>query len=90
MIKANVRGHKYLIQIVTAGPQYGGMSGASVEDGASWGKSPRDADRVTVNVDATIAMPLLVTALSQTGTKVLKQRRRPIFTFGKDLTVTFQ
>lgn len=90
VIKANVRGHKYLIQVVTAGPQYGGMSGASVEEAASWGKSPRDADRVTVNVDATIAMPLLVTALSQTGTKVLKQRRRPIFTFGKDLTVTFQ
>ena len=44
---------------------------------------------MTVNVDATIAMPLLVTALSQTGTKVLKQRRRPVFTFGKDLTISF-
>lgn len=89
IIKANVRGHKYAIQIVTAGPQYGGLSGAHVEESPSYGKSPRDADRVTVNVDATIAMPLLVTALSQTGTKVLKQRRRPVFTFGKDLTISF-
>jgi deoxyhypusine synthase len=88
-IKANVRGHKYAVQIVTAGPQYGGISGGHVEEGNSWGKAPRDADRITCNVDATIAMPLLVTALSQTGTKVLKQRRRPVFTFGKDLTVSF-
>jgi deoxyhypusine synthase len=88
-IKANVRGHKYAVQVVTAGPQYGGISGGHVEEGNSWGKAPRDADRITVNVDATIAMPLLVTALSQTGTKVLKQRRRPVFTFGKDLTISF-
>jgi len=89
VIKANVRGHKYAVQVVTGGPQYGGLSGNPVEEANSWGKSPRDADRVTVNVDATIAMPLLVTALSQTGTKVLKQRRRPVFTFGKELTVSF-
>jgi deoxyhypusine synthase len=89
VIKANVRGHKYAVQIVTAGPQYGGISGGQVEDAASWGKPPREADRVTVNVDATIAMPLLVTALSQTGTKVLKQRRRPTFAFGRDLSVNF-
>jgi deoxyhypusine synthase len=90
VIKSNVRGHKYAIQVVTAGPQYGGLSGGFVEESTSWGKPPRDADRVTVNVDATIAMPLLVTALSQTGTKVLKQRRRPVFTFGKELTISFQ
>lgn len=88
-IKANVRSHKYAVQIVTAGPQYGGLSGGHVEDSGSWGKAARDADRVTCNVDATIAMPLLVTALSQTGTKVLKQRRRPVFTFGKELTISF-
>jgi hypothetical protein len=34
-------------------------------------------------------MPILVTALSQTGTKALKQRRRPLFTFGRDLIVNF-
>jgi deoxyhypusine synthase len=88
-IKANVRGHKYAVQVVTAGPQYGSLSGNPVEDVGSWGRLARDADRVTVNVDATIAMPLLVTALSQTGTKVLKQRRRPSFTFGKDLGIHF-
>lgn len=89
VIKANVRGHKYAVQVVTASPQFGGLSGSHVEEPGSWGKTPRDADRVTVNVDATIAMPLLVTALSQTGTKVLKQRRRPVFTFGRDLSISF-
>jgi deoxyhypusine synthase len=88
-IKANVRGHKYAVQVVTSGPQYGSLSGTPVEDAGSWGRLARDADRVTVNCDATIAMPLLVTALSQTGTKALKQRRRPTFTFGKDLGVNF-
>jgi hypothetical protein len=34
-------------------------------------------------------MPILVTALSQTGTKALKQRRRPQFSFGRELMVTF-
>ena len=78
------------MQVVTAGPQYGSMSGNPVEEISSWGRLARDADRVTVNVDSTIAMPLLVTALSQTGTKALKQRRRPSFTFGKDLGINFQ
>jgi deoxyhypusine synthase len=90
VIKANVRNYKYAVQIVSDVGDFGGLSGAPVEDPGSWGRLARDADRVSVNVDATIAMPLLVTALSQTGTKVLKQRRRPTFTFGKDLGVHFQ
>jgi len=41
-----------------------------------------------VNCDATIALPIVVTALSQTAAKYMKGRRRPNFTFaGKDLII---
>jgi deoxyhypusine synthase len=48
-----------------------------------------DAKTISVLCDPTIAIPILVTALSQTGTKAIKQRRRPQFTFGRDLSVAF-
>ena len=38
--------------------------------------------------DATIALPIVITALSQTAAKYMKGRRRPNFTFaGKDLMI---
>ena len=41
-----------------------------------------------VNCDATIALPILITALSQTAAKYMKGRKRPNFTFaGKDLMI---
>ena len=49
----------------------------------------KDAKTISVLCDPTIAMPILVTALSQTGTKALKQRRRPQFSFGRELMVSF-
>lgn len=52
-------GFDYAIQITTDSPQYGGLSGATLEEAKSWCKLKSDAKAVTVYCDATIALPLL-------------------------------
>src|ERR1041385_8295638 len=59
-----VGGHRYALQIITDAPHFGGASGSSLEEAQSWGKLSTDAARVSVQADATIALPLLVSALA--------------------------
>ncbi len=89
ILKQAPRGHKYAIQISTEAPHPGGRSSPHVNDEALiFGKLQRAAATAYVNCDATIALPILVTSLSQTAAKYMKGRKRPTFTFmGKDLTV---
>jgi len=75
-----VGGHRYALQIVTDVPHFGGASGSSLEEAQSWGKLATDAARVTVQADATIALPILVSALAATAPPVLARRKVPIFT----------
>jgi deoxyhypusine synthase len=75
-----VGGHRYALQIVTDVPHFGGASGASLEEAQSWGKLAADAARVTVSVDATVALPLLASALTSSAPALLANRRRPMFT----------
>jgi deoxyhypusine synthase len=70
-----VGGHKYAVQIVTDVPYYGGASGSSLEEALSWGKLATDAEQVTVHADATIALPILVTALESTARETLAARK---------------
>ena len=53
-------GQDYVIQITDARPDTGGLSGATLQEGKSWGKV-QDAhhDMITVYADATIAFPIL-------------------------------
>lgn len=53
-------GQDYIVQVTDARPDTGGLSGATLEEGKSWGKV-RDArgGTVTVYADATVAFPLL-------------------------------
>jgi deoxyhypusine synthase len=74
-----VGGHRYALQIVTDVPYYGGASGSTLEEAQSWGKLATDADRVTVHADATIALPLLASALATTAVEAAGRRRRPAF-----------
>ncbi|HET6890739.1 MAG TPA: deoxyhypusine synthase family protein [Pyrinomonadaceae bacterium] len=81
-------GHKYAIQITTDAPHPGGRSNAvSFDEGLIYGKLARGAHTAYVNCDATIALPILITALSQTAAKYMKGRKRPNFTFGRELIV---
>ncbi|MDO8555979.1 MAG: deoxyhypusine synthase family protein [Nanoarchaeota archaeon] len=53
----------YGIQITTDQAQYGGSSGAPLQEGVSWGKMEATGNYVDVHCDATIALPLLYAAL---------------------------
>ena len=53
-------GQDYIIQITDARPDTGGLSGATLQEGKSWGKvKDSHNDLVTVYADATIAFPIL-------------------------------
>ena len=53
-------GQDYIIQITDARPDTGGLSGATLQEGKSWGKvQDSHEDLITVYTDATIAFPLL-------------------------------
>jgi len=80
-IGETAQGHKYAIQIVTDAPHWGGLSGCTFEEAQSWGKIARDAHMVTCHCDATIAMPILVTALLEQQ-ELIARRRRPQFDLG--------
>ena len=70
-----VGGHRYALQIVTDVPHFGGASGSSLEEARSWGKLATDAEQVTVHADATIAVPLLVSALADSAAETLAARK---------------
>src|SRR5690349_3832697 len=76
----DVGGHRYALQVVTDVPQFGGASGSTLEEAQSWGKLATDSVRVSVQADATIALPLLASALAHIDPDVLAHRRRPAFT----------
>jgi deoxyhypusine synthase len=86
-----VGGHRYALQIVTDVPHFGGASGSSLEEAQSWGKLATDSPRVTVQCDATIALPLLASALATTAPSLLAKRTKPVFTLaGRVMTIDGQ
>ena len=70
----DIDGHSYAIQVTTDSPHWGGLSGSTLEEAQSWGKVHTDATHRTVNVEATIALPLMVGYLLEKG--VWKGRKR--------------
>ena len=86
-----VGGHRYALQIVTDVPHFGGASGSSLEEAQSWGKLATDSARVSVQSDATIALPILLSALAMTAPPLLAVRTKPVFTLaGRVMTVDGQ
>jgi deoxyhypusine synthase len=77
-----VGGHRFALQIVTDVPHFGGASGSSLDEAKSWGKLATDAEQVTVHADATLALPMLVTALATTSGEAAARRRGPQFDLG--------
>jgi deoxyhypusine synthase len=58
--------HKYAIQITTDAPQWGGLSGCTLEEAISWGKiNSESGKRAVCYCDATIALPLITHALNE-------------------------
>jgi deoxyhypusine synthase len=76
---SEVGGHRYALQIVTDVPHFGGASGSSLEEAQSWGKLATDSARVSVQADATIALPILASALAGSAPELLARRKKPVF-----------
>lgn len=57
--------HKYAVQITMDSPQWGGLSGATLEEAISWGKESAESRMTTCYCDATIALPLIAYALAE-------------------------
>jgi len=60
---AGFEGHAYAIQYTTDAPHWGGLSGCTFDEAISWGKETVNSPRVQVFCDATIALPLVTSAL---------------------------
>lgn len=87
--RTNPRGHKYAISIATdtapldiRTPTYG------ANHTSMFGKLLRGAITAYVPCDPSIALPMIITALSQTAAKFMKGRKRPSFSFsGRDMNI---
>lgn len=60
ILRRNDGGQDYIIQVTDARPDTGGLSGATLQEGKSWGKiQDAHSGMTTVYADATIAFPIL-------------------------------
>jgi len=57
------KGLDYVVIITTDRPEPGGLSGSTIEETISWGKTKRKAAKTMVISDALIAFPLMVAAV---------------------------
>ncbi len=72
-----VPGHKYAIQISTAIPMDGGLSGSTLGEAIAWGKVKGDARKAMVYMEASVGLPLLYGYLC--GDKKVKKRSKAKF-----------
>ncbi len=61
--------HEYAIQITADSPQWGGLSGCTLEEAISWGKIKSDAKKATLYADITLALPIVAHALNEKVSK---------------------
>lgn len=71
---ATVEGHKYAIQISTAIPMDGGLSGSTLGEAIAWGKVKGNARKSMVYLEASIGLPLIFGYLNA-NKNVLKRSR---------------
>jgi deoxyhypusine synthase len=76
---ATVEGHKYAIQVSTAIPMDGGLSGSTLGEAIAWGKVKGDARKAMVHMEASVGLPLIYGYLA--GNKNVSKRQRMNFKF---------
>lgn len=59
--------HSSAVQITLDRPEHGGLSGAELREGISWGKLAKNARHCTVVADVTMVLPFIVAALKERG-----------------------
>jgi deoxyhypusine synthase len=67
-------GHDYAIQYTTDAPHWGGLSGCTFDEAISWGKESSGTMQVQCHVDATIALPIVISALVAGGAKRVRRK----------------
>lgn len=67
--------HKYAVQITMDSPQWGGLSGATLEEAISWGKESAKSRMAVCYCDATIALPLVAHSLAERLEGFVRTRR---------------
>jgi len=75
--EASLEGHSYAIQISTAIPMDGGLSGSTLNEAVSWGKIRHEARNAMVFLEASIGLPLLFGYLKEKNPT--KKRKRLAF-----------
>ncbi|HUU45535.1 MAG TPA: deoxyhypusine synthase family protein [Acidobacteriota bacterium] len=81
------RGHKYALQFTADAPHWGGLSGCTFREAQSWGKIHPKAHMVSVHVDATIALPIVATGVTQACGDIAAKRQKPRFELGRNLSI---
>jgi deoxyhypusine synthase len=84
-------GQNYIIQITDARPDTGGLSGATLQEGKSWGKvKDSHEDVIVVYADATIAFPVLcLYVLSKEDSRKPKRLYKKLGQYYKELSETY-
>ncbi len=76
-------GHFYALQVTTDVPDWGGLSGSTLDEAQSWGKISKTATRATARIEASVALPLLAGGLWD-HRKRWQPRRRLRFDWTED------
>ena len=76
---AELDGHKYAIQISTAIPMDGGLSGSTLGEAVAWGKVKGDARRSMVYMEASVGLPLIYGYIN--NNEITSNRSRMNFQF---------
>jgi len=71
------KGLDYVVIITTDRPEPGGLSGSTIEETISWGKTKRKAAKTMVISDALIAFPLMVAAVLERLGKDFHRKGNP-------------
>lgn len=72
-------GHKYAIQLSTATPLDGGLSGSTLSEAVAWGKISHTATKANVYLEVSIGLPLLAGYLLDNEN--IAKRKRKKFSF---------
>ncbi len=72
-------GHEYAIQITMDRPEWGGLSGSTLEEAKSWGKVGTEAKKCMAFVEMTVALPLVAAYVFEKAKGI--QRKRPKMTW---------
>lgn len=80
MLGYNVKKHKFGIQISTADPRDGGLSGSTLKEAISWGKNDNDMEEVMIWGEASVYFPLLLSYVKNVERRDKKELNKRINT----------